>query len=241
MQTRQKQSFQFLKTQTSTCTSFHLPSHHFFLRLSQEPWILPRHGSLYERTHQFHLQNCFPGNPTYQYYFTDDAIKNLVVSLVLSRIDYCNSLLAGLPQSLIGKLQRVQNSAARLVVRALSHVHITPILRHLYQLPARARIFYETACLCFNAITSSNPVYVSDLLHLYSPSRSLRSSADTRLFKIPLYECKTKGDRAFSDFGPSVWNSLPRHIRNATTIDTFKSALKTYLFNLPESDQLISA
>ena len=99
---------------------------------------------------------------------------------------------------------RVQNNAARLVVRALPHVHITPILRHLHWLPVSAKNSYKTACLCFNAITSSTPAYLSDLLRLYSPSRSLRSSADSRLFKMPLYKCKTKGDRAFSYFGPSV-------------------------------------
>ena len=58
------------------------------------------------------------------------------------------TLLAGLPRSLVGKLQRVQNSAAHLVVRALPHVHITPICRHLHWLPVRARIFYKTPCLC---------------------------------------------------------------------------------------------
>ena len=131
---------------------------------------------------------------------------------------------------------RVQNCAARLVVRAPPHVYITPVLRHLHWLPVRARTSYKTACLCFNAITSSTPAYFSDLLHLYSSSRSLRSSADIRLLKSPLYKCKTKGDRAFSYFGPSVWNSLPLKIRNATTIDTFKSALKPYFFNLKESD-----
>ena len=52
----------------------------------------------------------------------------------------------------------------------------------------------------------------------------------------PLHKCKTKGDHVFSYFGSSVLNSLPLHIRNATTINTFKSALKTYLFNLQESD-----
>ena len=144
--------------------------------------------------------------------------------------------MASLPQSLVGKLQRVQNNAARLVLRALLHVHITPVLRHLHWLPVRARISCEIACLFFNAIISSTPVYLSDFLHLYSPSRSLRSSTDTHLLKILLYKCKTKGDRAFSYFGPSVWNSLPPHIRNATNIDTFKSALKTYFFNLQESD-----
>ena len=173
---------------------------------------------------------------TIRHYLSDDATKTLVVSLVLSHIDLCNSLMAGLPQSLVGKLQRAQNSAARLVVRALPHVYITPILRHLHWLPVRARISYKTACLCFNAITSSTPAYLSDLLHLYSPSRSLRSSADIRLLKIPLYKCKTKGDRAFSYFGPSVWDALPLLVRNATTNHTFKSALKTHLFNPQESD-----
>ena len=134
---------------------------------------------------------------TIRHYLTDDATKTLVVSLVLSRIDYWNSLPAGLLQSLVGKLQRVQNCAARLVVRAPPHAHITPILRHLHWLPVRARISHKTACLCFNAITSSTSVYLSDLLHLYSPSRSLCSRADTRLLKIPLCKCKTKGDRAF--------------------------------------------
>ena len=121
----------------------------------------------------------------------------------------------------------------RLVVRAPPHIHITPVLRHFHWFLVRARISYKTACLCFNAITSSTPAYFSEL---YSASRSLRSSAETRLLKIPLFKCKTKGDRAFSYFGPSVWNSLPLHIRNATTIDTFKSALKTSLFNLQKSD-----
>ena len=161
---------------------------------------------------------------------------NFLLFLSYSHALTIATLSAGLPQSLVGKLQRVQNSAARLVVRAVSHVHITPILRHLHWLPVRSRIFYKTACLCFNAITSTTPAYLSDLLHLYSPSRSLRSSAVTGLLKILLWKCKTKGDRAFPYFGPSVWNSLPLPIRNATATDTFKSALKTYLVNLKESD-----
>ena len=52
------------------------------------------------------------------------------------------------------------------------------------------------------------------------------------LLKLPLYKLKTKYDHVFSHFGPSVWSSLPQHIRNALTINTFKSALKKNLFNL---------
>ena len=127
---------------------------------------------------------------------------------------------------------RVQNSAARLVVHALPHVHVTPVLRHSHWFPVRARISCKIVRLCFNAITSST-LLISDLLHLHSPSRSLRPSADTRRLKIPLYKYKTKGDRAFPYFGPFVWNSLPLHIRNATTIDTFKSALKNLCLQPP--------
>ena len=65
---------------------------------------------------------------TIRHYLTDDATKTLVVSLVFSRIDYCNSLLDGFPTSLVSELQRVQNCAARLAVRAPPLVHMTPIL-----------------------------------------------------------------------------------------------------------------
>ena len=85
-------------------------------------------------------------------------------------------------------------------------------------------------------IRKHNKSDLFDLFPLYAPSRSLHSSADTCLLKLPLYKCKTKGDRAFSNSGPSVSNSLPLHIRNATTIITFKSTLKTHLFNLQDFD-----
>ena len=68
---------------------------------------------------------------TIRHYLTDKDTKTLAVSLVLSRTDFCNSLSAGLPQSLFGKLHRIQNCAARIVVRAPARVHITPIFRHL--------------------------------------------------------------------------------------------------------------
>ena len=89
---------------------------------------------------------------TIQHYLSVDSTKILLVSLVLSRIDYCNFLSAGLALSLISKLQRILKCAARLVVRASSSVHVTPILRQLHWLSVRTRISYKIARLCFNAI-----------------------------------------------------------------------------------------
>ena len=88
--------------------------------------------------------------------------------LSLSRIDCCKSLLAGLPLSLISKLQRVQNCAARLIVRASPNVHTTPILAQLHWLPVQARISYKIACFRFSSINSSASAYLSDILHVYS-------------------------------------------------------------------------
>ena len=117
-------------------------------------------------------------------YLTEDAAKQLVTSCVLSGLDYCNSLLMGTPNSVIQPMQKVQNTAARLILRAPRHQNCTPLLQQLHWLPISERIKYKTACMCYNAITGSAPSYLSELLHLYSPSRSLRSSSDTRMLKI---------------------------------------------------------
>ena len=73
--------------------------------------------------------------------------------------------------------------------------------------------------------------YLSELLHLYSPSRSLRSSSDTRTLKIQRFNRKSHGFRTFSHFGPHIWNNLPQDIRHSATFSSFKSQLKTFLFS----------
>ena len=108
---------------------------------------------------------------------------------------------------------------------------LPPLLQQLHWLPISERIKYTTACMCYNAITGSAPSYLSELLHLYSPSRSLRSSSDTRLLKIQRFNRKTHGFRTFSHFGPHIWNNLPQDIRHSATLSSFKSQLKTFLFS----------
>ena len=66
----------------------------------------------------------------------------------------------------------------------------------------------ENHCSCFNAINGSGPAYLSKLLHISTPSRTLRSSSDTHMMKIQRYKRKTHGFCAFSCFGPHIWNSL---------------------------------
>ena len=90
---------------------------------------------------------------------------------------------------------------------------------------------YKVACMCFSAISGSGPAYVSELLHVYTPSRTLRSSSDTRMLEIQQYKRKTHGFRAFSCFGPHIWNSLPQDLRHCSTLSSFKAKLRTFLFS----------
>ena len=163
-------------------------------------------------------------------YLSVEATKTLVSSLVLSRLDYCNALLAGCPQVLLDKIQRVINCSARLIYKASKSAHITPLLFDLHWLPISSRIQYKIALTCFHIISGTAPPYLSELLHLYSPSRSLRSASDTRIFRVPRVWSGTVGERSFQCIGPVIWNSLPFSVRHATSLSSFKSKLKTHLF-----------
>ena len=155
-------------------------------------------------------------------FLTEDAAKTLATSCILSRLDYCNCLLMGTPNSVIQPLQKIQNFAARLVLLASRHHHSTPVLEKLHWLPISERIKYKVACMCFSAISGSGPAYLSELLHVYTPSRTLRSSSDTRMLEIQQYKRKTHGFRTFSCFGPHIWNSLPQDLRHCSTCHLLK-------------------
>ena len=113
-----------------------------------------------------------------------------------------NSLLAGIPDNKLNKLQRIQNHAARLVLRKSMHASLTALLRTLHWLPVKDRIQYKFACLCFQCIyQNSMPPYISDLLHPYCPSRTLRS-LDTSLLAVSRFSLETFGKRSFSVLDP---------------------------------------
>ena len=85
--------------------------------------------------------------------------------------------------------------------------------------------------MCFSTINGSGPAYLSEQLHVYTPSRTLRSFSDTRMLEIQQYKRKTQGFRTFSCFRPHIWNSLPQDLRHCSTLSSFKAKLKTFLFS----------
>ncbi len=95
---------------------------------------------------------------------------------VLSRLDYCNALLAGLPASSIKPLQLIQNAAARLIFNEPKRTHITPLFINLHWLPIAAHIKFKALMFAYRSTSGCAPLYLNSLLQIYMPSRSLRST-----------------------------------------------------------------
>ena len=153
----------------------------------------------------------------------------LANSLVHSKIGYCNSLLYNLPGTSIVRLQRLQNSLARVVCNSTKlQSHSMDLLKTLHWLPISERIKYKIAVLTFKVLQHRQPSYLADLISFYKPSRTLRSS-DALLLAVPDIRT-TIGRRSFSYAAPKIWNDLPFHIRSCLTISSFCSKLKTHFF-----------
>ncbi len=150
---------------------------------------------------------------------------------MFTRIDYCNALLAGASKATLNKLQVVQNSAARILTRTRMRDHITPVLESLHWLPVSFRVDLKMLMLTYKALHGLAPQYLPELLIPYTPTRDLRLS-ETGLLTVPLTRLRLMGDRAFSSLAPKLWNSLPIEIRQAKTLSTFKSRLKTHFFRV---------
>ncbi|XP_046579590.1 uncharacterized protein LOC124287151 [Haliotis rubra] len=156
-------------------------------------------------------------------YLTKESAIILILSLVMTRIDFCNSLLVGASAVQINRLQRVQKSLAR------KQDHITPTLKDLHWLPVQHRVTFKILCLAHRCLSGDTPGYLQDLLPIYSPTRSLRSESKL-LCRIPNIKTVRYGQRSFSYAVTSAWNSLPESIRRSLNLMSFRRQLKTYLF-----------
>ena len=188
--------------------------------------------------------------------FLDTSSANLLaVSIIGSRIDYCNSLFSGISDFNMLRLQRLQNRAAHIVTNANRTTPSNQLLRQLHWLPVPNRIDFKIATLTFKTLTTRQPAYLYSLINPHSSSRSLRSSSQ-HLLSVPRISSATQS-KAFSCYAPALWNKLPQSLRSlafpldlslasnsytasttwslteASNLPSFKRSLKTFLFDLP--------
>ena len=178
-------------------------------------------------------ETCRNLGVTFNDKFTMDkqTAERLVHAFVMCHIDFCNSLLQGLPAGQIKRLQTIQNSAARLVSRTKKYQSISPVLQSLHWLPVHYRIMFKILLLSYQCFHNLAPSYLTELLTIYKPGRNLRSGKNN-FFVISPVLTKTYGERTFAHAAPIMWNNLPDSLRSLNSMEHFKSALKTYLFQL---------
>lgn len=133
--------------------------------------------------------------------------EKLIDKFVVTRLDYCNAVVAGVSKTTINKLQYVQNSAARILMGTRKCDHITLVLKSLHWLPVRFHVDFKIMMLTYKALHGLAPQYLSGLLIPYTPNRRLRSS-QYNLLTVPLMHLKSMGDRAFSVYAPVYAPSL---------------------------------
>ena len=169
-------------------------------------------------------------------HLSKDVAITVANALVSSKLDYCNSLFRSLSCRDLKKLQCVQNSIARIVVRSSKFSRITPVLMSLHWLPIKHRIYFKTASIIYKFLHTGVPAYFGPHLNRYTCTVNTRRSIPEQiylhvpLYKTSIYKSKVHFQNRLSFDGPTLWNALPHDVRSASTLTGFKRKLKTHLF-----------
>jgi len=112
-------------------------------------------------------------------YLDSTTARTIATSIVHSKLDYCNSLYYNLPTSQITRLQLIQNSLTRAVIKAPKSCHITLVLRSLHWRKINERIEYKLLSLTYKVLTTTQPPYLHHLIFVQSPRSTCSSSLVT--------------------------------------------------------------
>ena len=166
---------------------------------------------------------------------TTEASKTIAAAVVASRLDFCNSLLAGTSVSNLTCLQHVQNTLARVVAQKHRFCHITTVLSDLHWFLVRHRISFKIATVTFRVFQSQQPSYFSFLIPRYVLARPLRSSSSFSIC-VPPRKTTIAASKSFSSAASDIWNPLRNNLSSIPTLPAFRRALKHHLFLLAYPD-----
>ena len=157
-------------------------------------------------------------------FLSSDQLNTLICSLIFSKLDYCNALYYKLNTESIDKLQRVQNSAARLVLKVnrFDNISTNEMFQKLHWLRVKERIVFKILSIVHKCVNGEAPPEFSEMFLFVQSERTK---------KLVVKPCNgSMGERAISVCGPKLWNALHLKLREERCIDRFKKSLKTFLF-----------
>ena len=156
-------------------------------------------------------------------YLTVPQMRILVQAVILSKLDYCNSLYFGCTVAVIRQLQVIQNRACRVIFGMSRTESVNQKLKDMHWLKVNERIEFKLLLLVFKSVNGLAPHYLNELIVFNNDSGLRRKS----LHSVNPYD---SNNRAFQIAAPALWNRLPAMIRDSETVDIFKCRLKTHLF-----------
>ena len=163
-------------------------------------------------------------------YVTVQSCTTLVLMACITHLDYANAMLYGLPSSTLRKYQTIQNSSAKHILDKNRYSSSSWALKKLHWSPIQQRIEHKILTT-FKYITSMAPKYLRDLISLKSNTQDNMSSSNTgTMIHATKVKYQTYAAQSFQYSTPTLWNPLPKFIKDSPTLDIFKERLKTYLF-----------
>ena len=166
-----------------------------------------------------------------RYYLNQDTKLKIVTAFILSKMDYCNSLLAISSQKNIQRLQKLINCSVRFIFNLRKRDHVSSFAKQAHILPAAFRIKYKLGTLAHKIINGKAPPYLSDMVVPKIIHRcNLRSENDFFMMQPQSPSCDISSKMTL------IWNELPYDIRCLSDHEQFKKKLKTYFFNEAYND-----
>ena len=172
--------------------------------------------------------------------YLDEGIKLMLVKqLVISKLDYCNSLYMNLPKTRLNKLRSTLNGAVRFIYNIEDRTtDLVPFYKKAHILPIDQRIFFKVCLLTHKSVHGTAPGYLKALLDVAVVDTELSNTmtrskrpGDHLMLKVPKNKKSKVDDRRFSSHAPIAWNSLPMMLRCITDTNCFKRMLKNHLYN----------
>ena len=142
--------------------------------------------------------------------------------LCVTHLNYANAILNGLPNSILGKYQTIQIMCAKVVLHRNKYSGSSLVLKELHWLLIEQRIKYKILTSTFKYITGTAPKY----LWVEEQKGQHAFKQQWNHITRPKVRYKTFATRSFKYSAPTIWNQLPRTIRESPNMDSFKKKLK---------------